>query len=103
MSDKMIEAVWKRLGERIDRIDARFEKQYNRTEQSMIGQGIAACTLANVPASPAGTLTDGTTLRFISNGRKVGEGVGAGTGVPAYYDPVSTNWLRISDDAIVII
>lgn len=40
-------------------------------------------------------------LRFVTNGRKVGEGIGAGTGVPAYDDGVA--WRRTSDDTTVAV
>lgn len=38
---------------------------------------------------------------FVTNGRKAGEGVGAGTGVMAYSD--SNDWFRMSDDTIVAV
>lgn len=42
-------------------------------------------------------------LRYVTNGRKVGEGAGNGTGCPAYYDSTSDSWLRLSDDTAVAI
>lgn len=42
-------------------------------------------------------------LRYVTNGRKQGEGAGNGTGVPAYYDSTSDAWLRMSDDTAVAI
>jgi len=41
--------------------------------------------------------------RFVSNGRKAGEGVGVGTGVPAWYDPSSDAWLTFSLDTAVTV
>lgn len=38
---------------------------------------------------------------FITNGRKIGEGAGAGTGVPAYDDGVA--FRRYSDDTTVAV
>lgn len=38
---------------------------------------------------------------FIYNARKSGEGVGAGTGVPCYYDPLVDDYRRFEDNAIV--
>lgn len=38
-------------------------------------------------------------IAFASDGRKDGEGAGAGTGLQVYYD--GTNWIRPSDDSIV--
>lgn len=50
-------------------------------------------TVAALPASNDGSLA------FASNGRKTGEGVGAGTGVPAYRD--GGTWFRFADDTAV--
>lgn len=38
---------------------------------------------------------------FVTDGRKVGEGVGAGTGTPAYDD--GTAWRRTGDDTTVAV
>ncbi len=40
-------------------------------------------------------------LRFVTDGRKTGEGGGAGTGTPAYDDGVA--WRRTSDDTTVAV
>lgn len=40
-------------------------------------------------------------LLFVTNGRKTGEGVGAGTGVLAYDDGVA--WRRTADDTTVAV
>jgi len=39
--------------------------------------------------------------RFVTDGRKLGEGVGVGTGTPAYDDGVA--WRRTSDDTTVAV
>lgn len=39
-------------------------------------------------------------LRFVTNGRKSGEGAGAGTGVLCYDDTLS--WKRTADDTTVV-
>jgi hypothetical protein len=55
---------------------------------------LATSTVAAIgSASPAGR------LKYVSNGRKVGEGVGAGTGTLAYSDSVA--WRRVADDSTV--
>lgn len=51
--------------------------------------------LAQTPGSVPGA------EMFATDGRKVGEGIGAGTGVPVYWDPSSTSWLVFSDDTQV--
>lgn len=40
-------------------------------------------------------------LRFVTDGRKTGEGVGAGTGTPVYDDGVA--WRRTADDTTVAV
>ena len=54
------------------------------------------CLVAELPAATASQVGR---LRFVSNGRKVGEGVGAGTGTLAYCDGVA--WRRVGDDTTV--
>lgn len=53
---------------------------------------------ANLPTAP--DAFDGL-VAFCTNGRKVGEGGGAGTGVPVYYDGAS--WRVFSTDAAVAV
>ncbi len=38
---------------------------------------------------------------FVTDGRKTGEGAGAGTGTPAYDD--GTAWRRTADDSTVVV
>ncbi len=52
-------------------------------------------TVATLPA--ASSYTGGTA--YVSNGRKTGEGAGAGTGLQVYSD--GTNWIRPADDTTV--
>lgn len=56
---------------------------------------VATCVVAALPL--AGRVGR---LRLVTNGRKVGEGVGAGTGTLAYDD--GTAWRRASDDTTVV-
>lgn len=51
-------------------------------------------TVANLP-----TGVEEGTIAFATNGRKVGQGAGAGTGVPVYYS--AGNWRVFSTDAPV--
>ncbi len=60
-------------------------------------------TAGAIPTSTvAGLPTPGQNgrMRFVIDGRKVGEGVGAGTGTPAYDDGVA--WRRTADDTTVL-
>ncbi len=79
-----------RLRERIQDLE--------RDERAEYANAVAALVFADLPtADQAGR------LRFVTNGRKVGEGVGAGTGVLAYDDGTSTGWRRTADDTVVLI
>jgi len=53
---------------------------------------------ADLPLAAA----NGATV-FVTDGRKVGEGAGAGTGVPAYFDLASTTWMVFSTDTAVLV
>ncbi len=62
--------------------------------RSEVTGSIEAIAFADLPAAgQAGR------LRFVTDGRKIGEGGGAGTGVPAYDDGV--DFRRTSDDSVV--
>ncbi|UHC16075.1 hypothetical protein LRS73_26950 [Methylobacterium currus] len=54
---------------------------------------VGVYTVATLPTGTSGTVL------YVSNGRKVGEGAGAGTGVVAYYS--NGNWRRLSDDSAI--
>ncbi len=62
--------------------------------RSEVTGSIEAIVFANlpIPGQPGRSF-------FITNGRKIGEGAGAGTGVSAYDDGVA--WNRYSDDTVV--
>ena len=74
---------------------ARRLRRVEGNDYAGIAAGVSVVTLAN-----AGTPYKGYVL-FISNGRKVGEGAGSGTGVLAYGDGVQ--WRRASDDTTVAV
>jgi len=64
--------------------------------RSEVTGSIEAIVFANLP-----TPGQPGRLRFVTDGRKTGEGVGAGTGVPAYDDGVA--FRRYSDDTTVAV
>lgn len=79
------------------------EKLTKRSEIAGTVQELREVTFAEAATEIASTT--GWALVVITNGRKTGEGVGAGTGCIAYLDqgngPVV--WKRISDDVAVAI
>ena len=71
-------------------------KEGESNERAELSAAIPALLFANLPvAGQAGR------LRFVTDGRKVGEGAGLGTGVPAYDDGVA--FRRCSDDSTVAV
>lgn len=64
--------------------------------RSEVTGSIEAIVFANLP-----TPGQPGRLRFVTDGRKVGEGVGVGTGTPAYDDGVA--WRRTGDDTTVAV
>ncbi len=65
-------------------------------ERSEVTNAVPAVTFANLPAvGQAGR------IRFVTDGRKLGEGPAAGTGVLAY-DDGGASWRRPSDDTAVL-
>lgn len=65
-------------------------------ERANFAGGVGSVLFASLPvASETGRLL------FVTDGRKVGEGVGAGTGVLVYDDSVA--WRRTSDDTTVAV
>lgn len=67
-----------------------------QSERAEVAGASPSLTFASLPA--AGQVGRS---RFVTDGRKVGEGAGAGTGVPAYDDGVA--WRRTSDDTTVAV
>jgi hypothetical protein len=61
----------------------------------LFGPGnLGSFTVATLPTNPIVSQ-----FAYASNGRKVGEGVGSGTGVPVYYS--NGAWRVFSTDAVV--
>jgi len=80
----------------VEALVARIRKLETQ-ERSEVTGGIRTVAFAALPAA-------GETGRelFVSDGRKLGEGVGLGTGVPVY-DDGGASWRRFSDDTVVAV
>ena len=65
-------------------------------ERSEVSNAVPAVTFANLPA-----VGQTGRMRFVTDGRKLGEGPGAGTGVLAY-DDGGASWRRPSDDTAIL-
>lgn len=78
----------------MDRINARL-RAVEVQERSEVTGGVETFTVATLPAAG-----ENGRMRFVSDGRKMGEGAGAGTGVVVYDDSVA--WRRTADDTTVV-
>lgn len=81
-----------------------FQSQLSPTEESDLDGIVAAHTATGrLVVGPVATLPDGLFEGedgYATDGRKVGEGVGAGTGVPIYWS--ASLWRVLSDDTQVL-
>lgn len=104
MSD-MVDLVYAELRAELNTLKSQVVKNA-RTERAEIADSIPAYTLAAAPLATDGGLGDGTaggyiTLAWISNGRKSGEGAGAGTGILAYYNTATDSWFGVRSEVAV--
>jgi len=67
------------------------------TQGSLVFGSLPIYTFANLPTGFNGRVA------FVSDGRKAAEGVGAGTGVPAYYDAAAAAWLNFYDNLATVV
>ena len=72
-----------------------IEELTRKTVRSEYTGGVQRRTVADLPA----TASVGS-LMFATDGRKTGEGAGAGTGVLCYYDGIA--WRRVDDGTTVL-
>lgn len=104
MSD-MVELVYSELKKQLSGLTTQINRS-KRVERAEIADSIPAYNLADAPLAVDGGLGDGTaggyiTLAWISNGRKSGEGVGAGTGILAYYNASTNSWFGVRSEVAV--
>lgn len=80
---------------RLDDIDLLLAGASTQPRSEYTG-GFESKTVANLPSTgQAGQVF------WVSNGRKSGEGVGAGTGVIGFWNSATNQWLRVEDNAQV--
>lgn len=83
-----------RLISRIERNETKIRKLSVQSLRSESTGGVESVT--GIPSTgSAGSLI------YITNGRKSGEGIGAGTGIVAYHD--GSNWYRFADDTVAAV
>lgn len=104
---EMVELVYRELRNELNTIKTQVERA-QRVERAEIADSIPAYNLADAPLAADGGLGDGTaggyiTLAWISNGRKSGEGAGAGTGILAYYNASTDSWFGVRSEVAVTV
>lgn len=98
------ELIWDALQLQIDTLSQRVGNLEIRTERAEVSDGIPAYLFADLPTAANGGLGDNvgfTTMAWVTNGRKSGEGAGAGTGVLAYWDATSLSWKGVRSEVDV--
>lgn len=99
LNDSLAQMIYRQLTERLARLEDETDRVLPLVERAETSGGFPQSTLA---LAPTVSVRGGDCL-FITDGRKSGEGVGAGTGVPAYWNSATTQWFRMSDDTAVVV
>lgn len=100
------EMMWRDLKQQIAQVSANVQQLRIQYERAGVADGIPASSLADAPLAATGGLADGVnyiTLRWITDGRRPGEGAGDGTGVLAFYDTATDTWRQIDGYAAVTV
>ncbi len=93
----LVEKLYNKNKKQIDEVNNKVNRLKD-SKTSGFTYGFVSSTLSEAQA----TTTTIFTLRFITDARKSGEGVGNGTGLPAFYDPDSSTWVDFSGVAITV-
>lgn len=100
----LIDMVFEQVQSEIDALKRATDNLRQQSERAEIADNIPAYTFAGLPTLAGGGLGNGTayvTLAWVSNGRKPGEGAGAGTGILAVYNAPTNTWLNIDGYAAI--
>lgn len=98
MLPNALELAFQKLASDIRDLNDRLTRIAIQRERSEVAGGVASVTVANLPTNN----NTGGDLYWASNGRKSGEGVGAGTGVLVVWNPATSSWLRTTDYTTVV-
>lgn len=99
----MAQDLYDRLRRDVEQLNRRSKSQESRSERSEFTAAVVAFELADAPTTGVGNNTSYTSLAWISDGRKPGEGGGAGTGVLAYWDAINAAWYSVFDQLAVVV
>lgn len=104
MSQELIQLVWQELRNELNTLQRQVDDN-QRVERALVSDSVPAFTVATLPTAANGGLGNGSsyaTILWASNGRKSGEGVGAGTGVLVVWQASLGQWVRTSDYTEVV-
>lgn len=101
MPPTLPELVWNDLNKQLIRVKKHVKFVEISGERSETTSGHPSSTLAAAPLRASGAKNGDE--RFITNGRKVGELAGAGTGVLCYYDNSTDQWIHPATDTAITI
>lgn len=99
----LLDHVWDNLQGQIASVQKQVNRQSVKTESALYADSVPAFTFANLPGQG---LADGSTyisLAWCSNGRRPGQGAGAGTGTLVFWDQGTAAWRNIHDYTAVTI
>lgn len=73
----------------------------SKSERAEFAGAVPAFTLATAPTTGVGDNLSYTSVCWISDGRKSGEGAGNGTGVLAYWQASASAWYGVRSEVAV--
>ena len=94
----MLEILFEKNGSKIKELSTKVSTIEGQSSVSGLTYSFVVCTLSEAQAFG----TTSTEYRHISDARKSSEGVGFGTGLPAFYDVSSGVWVDMSGSPITI-
>jgi hypothetical protein len=104
MTEPLIDTIYKQMQDENKSLVRRLNDTRQTTERGETVGGFESFTYATAPRAAQGGMSNGDAyvdVCWVKDGRKPGEGVGAGTGVVAVYDAGLDDWLRVGDYAVV--
>lgn len=103
MPKDLIELVYTNLHQEQAKEKASRKRKGVISDRAEYTDGAIVMAYADLPTEGLGNSINFVTFLFVSNGRKPGEGAGAGTGVFAYWDDIAQQWKNMHDYAQVVI
>jgi len=98
MLPDLSEYMWKDINQKLLALQNRLDTLTVRTSFTQTAGGLVRIMFAALPVT---NNTSGD-LYWCTDGRKVGEGAGLGTGTVVYWNGTTNQWNRIRDDSQVV-